>query len=122
MEDAFYAMTWRQEVNKVILSCQNDGVPLVLMDWTTFLVNGKAVWRKDLKKSQNTISSTSSGPHGGSNSSRGNSDSGGDKKDWNTTTGKPTASTIHCVDIAVLYGNLTKIAVEPFASLPRITR
>ena len=83
----------------------------------TLLVNGKADWRNDHKKEQNTILSTSSGPQGGSNSgysSRGKSASGGNKKEWNLATGEPIADLIHGVNITGLYGNMT--------SLPRITR
>ena len=62
---------------------QTHGTPVVFSDYMTQLVNAEAQYQKDHKKYSNCISQASSSAR-----SHGQSNSGGDGKLYNTTTGE----------------------------------
>ena len=117
MTDVWYIQQWRHEVDTALNEHRTNGTPIVFSDLTSKLVNYEAQYTKDHQKDSNRISQASSGA-----GDHEDSVSGGNGKQFDSTTGEPFQWKIQGIDITVLYGSVDKVLSAEFQNLPNVTK
>ena len=107
LQEPYYISVWQGHVDAEILEHMSEGTEIDYAQWTTRLVNDEANFKKNSHNDSARISSASSGDS--------------PSAQW-LDSGKPTGPSIHNTDITVLYGNVSKLEVKPWISLPRKIR